>query len=277
MSGLSSCSLAKENEILRKDVEKTRAKLKETEFKFKNAIQEKTKLEEDYKKMEVYAFEKDTQINFPRRRISSFIQGKGRLKLNELQQELLALRNRKGRFGTELTDALWKWRRKEAIWSAKEKASSEAIEHKAKLYNREIASLSRETSEVRNDLESCRQECKGHMERLTYEETARENTCSTEKSLDVDQLHYQNKSDSPRRQSQEDQVENSKEKAKLRMRLRGTQAKLDAFRYRYKEAQNEVNLMNRQFEEASIKLKDLLALKGIEVLNLKKQLAEKGL
>jgi centromeric protein E len=61
------------------------------------------------------------------------------------------------------------------------------------------------------------------------------------------------------------------------MRLRGTQAKLDAFRYRYKEAQNEANLMNRQFEEASIKLKDLLALKGIEVLNLKKQLAEKGL
>jgi centromeric protein E len=47
MSGLSSCSLAKESEILRKDVEKTRAKLKETEFKFKNAIQEKTKLEVD--------------------------------------------------------------------------------------------------------------------------------------------------------------------------------------------------------------------------------------
>lgn len=47
MSGLSSCSLAKENEILRKDVEKTRAKLKETEFKLKNAIQEKTKLEVD--------------------------------------------------------------------------------------------------------------------------------------------------------------------------------------------------------------------------------------
>lgn len=35
--------------------------------------------------------------------------------------------------------------------------------------------------------------------------------------------------------------------------------------------------MNRQFEEASVKLKDLLALKGVEVLNLKKQLAEKGL
>ncbi|KAL6289173.1 hypothetical protein ACE6H2_006683 [Prunus campanulata] len=45
ISGLSSCSLAKEKESLRKDVEKTRMKLKETEFKLKNAIQEKTKLE----------------------------------------------------------------------------------------------------------------------------------------------------------------------------------------------------------------------------------------
>lgn len=382
MSGLSSCSLAKENEILRKDVEKTRAKLKETEFKFKNAIQEKTKLEgenafaereikrlhsqnsllerdlnkrdslagrrrdsvndkglkisdlkrakdlafeqtlqEDYKKMEVYAFEKDTQIISLEEELAALYREKegvlssneglhsdikslsemlntSDFKLNELQQELLALRNRleeskleqkmmessikmlteeKEDLALKLTDALLEMEEERAIWSAKEKASIEAIEHKAKLYNREIASFSRETSEVRNELESCRQECKGHMERLTYEETARENTCSTEKSLDVDQLHYQNKSDSPRRQSQEDQVENSKEKAKLRMRLRGTQAKLDAFRYRYKEAQNEVNLMNRQFEEASIKLKDLLALKGIEVLNLKKQLAEKGL
>ncbi|KAM1748238.1 hypothetical protein ACFX1T_009141 [Malus domestica] len=45
ISGLSSCSLAKEKENLHKDVEKTRMKLKETEFKLKNAIQEKTKLE----------------------------------------------------------------------------------------------------------------------------------------------------------------------------------------------------------------------------------------
>jgi centromeric protein E len=45
ISSLSSCSLAKEKENLRKDLEKTKAKLKETEFKLRNAIQEKTKLE----------------------------------------------------------------------------------------------------------------------------------------------------------------------------------------------------------------------------------------
>jgi centromeric protein E len=45
ISSLSSCSLAKEKENLRKDNEKTKAKLKETDFKLKNAIQEKTKLE----------------------------------------------------------------------------------------------------------------------------------------------------------------------------------------------------------------------------------------
>jgi hypothetical protein len=48
----------------------------------------------------------------------------------------------------KLTDALLEMEEERAIWSAKEKASIEAIEHKAKLYNREIASLSRETSEV---------------------------------------------------------------------------------------------------------------------------------
>ncbi|KAK2991263.1 hypothetical protein RJ640_023677 [Escallonia rubra] len=45
ISCLSSCSLAKEKENMRKDLEKTKTKLKETEFKLRNAIQEKTKLE----------------------------------------------------------------------------------------------------------------------------------------------------------------------------------------------------------------------------------------
>ena len=48
ISSLSSCSLAKEKDNLRKDLEKTKAKLKETDFKLKNAIQEKTKLEVSY-------------------------------------------------------------------------------------------------------------------------------------------------------------------------------------------------------------------------------------
>lgn len=45
ISYLSSSSLAREKENLRKDLEKTKTKLKETESKLKNAIQEKTKLE----------------------------------------------------------------------------------------------------------------------------------------------------------------------------------------------------------------------------------------
>ncbi|KAF8043736.1 hypothetical protein BT93_A1912 [Corymbia citriodora subsp. variegata] len=69
------------------------------------------------------------------------------------------------------------------------------------------------------------------------------------------------------------EVNSGKEKAKLRMRLRWTQAKLDAMRYRCTEVLNEQDLMNRKYEEASGKLKDRLASYGIEVLNLKKQLA----
>lgn len=60
---------------------------------------------------------------------------------------------------------------------------------------------------------------------------------------------------------------------KLRMRLRGTQVKLDAFRGRYKEAIDESDLMNRKFEEAAGKLKHRLASKVMEVLTLKKELA----
>ncbi|KAK7344962.1 hypothetical protein VNO77_15265 [Canavalia gladiata] len=70
-----------------------------------------------------------------------------------------------------------------------------------------------------------------------------------------------------------DEITNNKEMSKLRLRLRGTQAKLDAFRSRYKEAIDESVLMNKKYEEAARKLKDQLASKGIEVLNLMKQLA----
>ena len=45
LSSISSCSWAKEKESLRKALEKTKTKLKDTEFKLKNAMQEKTKLE----------------------------------------------------------------------------------------------------------------------------------------------------------------------------------------------------------------------------------------
>ncbi|KAG4944197.1 hypothetical protein JHK85_048843 [Glycine max] len=61
-------------------------------------------------------------------------------------------------------------------------------------------------------------------------------------------------------------LKNNKEMAKLRMRLRGTQAKLDSFRCRYKEAIDESVLTNKKY-------KDQLASKGLEVLNLMKQLA----
>ncbi|KAF2284436.1 hypothetical protein GH714_021858 [Hevea brasiliensis] len=61
--------------------------------------------------------------------------------------------------------------------------------------------------------------------------------------------------------------------AKLRMRLRGTQASLDAIRYRYKEALDESDVMNREYKEATRKLKDKLAVYAKEVLNLKKQIS----
>lgn len=71
----------------------------------------------------------------------------------------------------------------------------------------------------------------------------------------------------------QDEVINNKENAKLRMRLRYAQLKLDMYRARHKEALDELDLMNKKYESASTKLKNQLASYGIEVLNLKKQLA----
>lgn len=48
----------------------------------------------------------------------------------------------------QLTDSLLEMEEERAIWSAKEKASIEAMEEKSKLYNMEITSLTREMSEV---------------------------------------------------------------------------------------------------------------------------------
>uniref|UniRef100_A0A7N2M2K8 Uncharacterized protein n=1 Tax=Quercus lobata TaxID=97700 RepID=A0A7N2M2K8_QUELO len=502
ISSLSSCSLAKEKDNLRKDLEKTKAKLKETDFKLKNAIQEKTKLEgekasaerelkrllgqnsrlerdiskreslacrrrdsivdrnskvfdskrakglavpseqtlqEENKKLEVLLFEYETAIAslgeeldaanrekdvviFRNEGITSKLEAlseelnTSNKELQVFQEEVSALRQcleesksneqkmetsvkklvqEKEELAMQLSDSLLEMEEERAIWSAKEKASIEAIGEKAKSYNVEIMMLSKEMAQVRDELESCREECRILRERLiSSEENAEwEKKCSMEKSLEIDQLKnglklakiesiqsqemlksdseilsleyncvqedvqmlknklscvnkereyllirikeleaiselsndFQNLKDQLHIMTEErdrlmtqieeqqshvvemecpkkncndmlsdanvqveeltgrissmevkmhnDEVDNSKEKAKLRMRLRGTQAKLDAFRNRYMEAMKESDLMNKNFEEAAGKLKDQLASKGIEVLNLKKKLA----
>ncbi|KAJ0716663.1 putative plus-end-directed kinesin ATPase [Helianthus annuus] len=65
---------------------------------------------------------------------------------------------------------------------------------------------------------------------------------------------------------------NSRQSAKLRMRLHGAQTKLDSIRVRCKEQAQEKEYMHKQFEEATMKLKKELVSRGSEILNLKKQL-----
>lgn len=73
-----------------------------------------------------------------------------------------------------------------------------------------------------------------------------------------------------------DEVKNSIEKAKTRMRLKGAQRKLDSIRMRCKEEMQEKDYMHKQFEDATTKLKSQLVSRGTEILHLKKQLALKG-
>ncbi|XP_035544828.1 kinesin-like protein KIN-7O isoform X3 [Juglans regia] len=312
----------------------------------------------------------------------------------KMENSIRKLVEEKEELAMQLSDSLLEMEEERAIWSTKERVSVRAIEEQGKLYDVEIMKLSRGMTEVRNELESCQEECRVLRERLTSSEknVVREKQCSMEKSFEIDELKFVKKVDNVEsEQSQEilqsnsemlslehnaygdvqmlkrelsflykeredlliqireldsrselstdlqnlsdqlllmtkerdklisqieeqqrqviemefrkkhcndmlseakaqveelntrissmevkmhkDEVDNSKEKAKLRMRLRGTQAKLDAFRSRYRETMEESDLMNKRYEEAAGKLKDRLASKGIEVLNLKKQLA----
>ncbi|XP_047946706.1 kinesin-like protein KIN-7O isoform X1 [Salvia hispanica] len=74
-------------------------------------------------------------------------------------------------------------------------------------------------------------------------------------------------------QMHNDRVGNDLLRAKLRMRLRGTQAKLDALRVRYQESMSEMDFMNQRYEEATRKLKNQLSQYGKELLYAKKELA----
>ncbi|XP_010486612.1 PREDICTED: kinesin-like protein KIN-7O [Camelina sativa] len=273
----------------------------------------------------------------------------------QLETSVKQLLEEKEELAMHLANSLLEMEEEKAIWSSKEKALTEAMDEKIRLYNIQIESLSKEMSEAKKQLESCRIECVTLADRLRCsEENAKlEKECSMEKSLEIDRLSDELRSvDAMSKQSQEvlnsdidtlksevqwacemsdtlrrelnyvtserqgllsriedlskefassncSQIENAKnlteeltprisgqeanpfkdaaaenkEKAKLKMRLRGTQARLDAICLRHKQSVQEIELMNRKFEEASTKLKEKLASKALEVVDLKKQLS----
>ncbi|CAH8259971.1 unnamed protein product [Arabidopsis lyrata] len=434
IASLSSSSLAKEKENLRKDFEKTKTKLKDTESKLKNSMQDKTKLEaekasaerelkrlhsqkallerdinkqesfagkrhdsllversanqslqEEFKQLEVLAFEMETTIASLEEELAAergekreaLCRNEGldseitdlteklehsNTQLEHLQKDVSELKTRlegsssdqqqletnvkqlleeKEELAMHLANSLLEMEEEKAIWSSKEKALTEAVEEKIRLYSIQIESLSKEMSEAKKELESSEENAK------------QEKECSLEKSLEIDRLGDELRSaDAVSKQSQEVlksdidtlksevqhacemsdtfqreldyvtserqgllarikelsnelassnrwQIENAKnpieelthrissqeinpckdaaaenkEKAKLKMRLRGTQARLDAISLRHKQSVQESELMNRKFMEASAKLKEKLASKALEVLDLKKQLS----
>lgn len=394
-------------------------------------------LQDDYKKLEVLAFEMETTIASLEEELAAANQEKQELlarnetlsseiemlsdkfemsnnELDALQEELLdfklkleksenSLQNKesqhnllveeKEELAMQLTNTLLELEEERAVWSAKEKASVEAIKEKANVYNDEITSLSSELSKVKSEMVSFKKEYDVLQERLKCAEdyAALKTKCSMEKSSEIDQLkHAVEVADHEKRNCEDllksklevlssersvaceeleklrmelatlkkeqedllcrikeqeqgsnlskdlqmsksqlqfmteerdklkaqieelqgndvqfklighcnedklmalheenlskkltdlekkmhdDEVKKNIETTKLRMRLRSTQAKLDAFRERYKKALDEQDFMHKKFEEASTMLKERLASYGVEVLNLKKQLA----
>ncbi|XP_010418541.1 PREDICTED: kinesin-like protein KIN-7O [Camelina sativa] len=356
------------NDGLDSEIAALTEKLEHSNTQLEDLQKDVTELE-DFRQLEVLAFEMETTIaSLEEELVAERGEKEEALCRNDgLDSEIAALTEKLEHSNTQLEDlqkdvtelhlanSLLEMEEEKAIWSSKEKALTEAMEEKIRLYNIQIESLSKEMSEAKKQLESCRLECVTLADRLRCsEENAKlEKECSMEKSLEIDRLSDELRSvDAVSKQTQEvlnsdidslksevqracemsdtlrrelnyatserqgllsrieelskefassncSQIENAKnlteeltprissqeanpfkdaaaenkEKAKLKMRLRGTQARLDAICLRHKQSVQEIELMNRKFEEASTKLKEKLASKALEVVDLKKQLS----
>ncbi|KAK1357414.1 Centromere-associated protein E [Heracleum sosnowskyi] len=226
----------------------------------------------------------------------------------KLECSLRMLVEEKEELATQLTEALLAMEEVKAIRSSIEKTSIQSIQEASDSYNTKMSLLSSEVSQVRSELESSKEEYKVLMDRLLASEknTESEKSWSMEKCQENERLRddlqvaveFSKKSQEAsfsqlsklkseieelkkkltclETEKHTDQISNRTEKAKLRMRLRGTQHKLEAALFRHSEAVEELDLMNRNYEAASQKLKDKLSLYCTEVLALKKQLAAKG-
>ncbi|KAL5708552.1 hypothetical protein ACHQM5_019338 [Ranunculus cassubicifolius] len=196
----------------------------------------------------------------------------------KLEGSIVSLQEEKDQLAIQLTDALLELEEEKAIFSMKEKASNESIADITKSSSAERALLSKELSEVRHELESCREECEVLREKLILSEEGTEcaRKHSEEKASEIDQLRRNLElSERERENGQNEKTMNMNEKAKLRMRLRTTQMKLDTFRGRYNELVSDSNLMDSKFNEASTMLKDKLRSARDDNLELARRLAEK--
>ncbi|OVA18500.1 Kinesin [Macleaya cordata] len=299
----------KKLEVLAFEMETTIASLDE-ELAATNAEKEEALIRSDILASELEAMSlrlstADTEIQVLQEEVSSMSikLADSESSCNKMERSISLLLEEKEELAMQLSNVLLELEEEKAIWSAKEKASIEAIADRAKSSDAELMLLSKEMLEVRHELESFRDECKVLKERLTLsEENAEwERKCRMEKSAEIDQLRLKiSEIESEKCQDvramltkarvdmeeltrklsdmdikiHKDTVSNINEKAKLRMRLRGSQAMLDAHRGRHKESLDEIVFMNKKFEEASTKLKERLATQGVEVLHLKKQLVE---
>lgn len=385
-------------------------------------------MQEEYRRLEVLAFEMETTIGSLEAQLASANEEKevaisnskslasklqelsdefnmSHSELHKLQEEISDLRlnleeskscnhkmedsiklmvEEKDELAMQLTEALLAMEEEKVIWAAKEKASIEAIDVKSRTYTSEITHLSKEITDLRDQLASCREDCKVLRERLSCSEenSQRDKELSKEKSLENeklindlraaedqskqsqvelvsklqmvssdhchvceqveklkmelnvlsqvkecmldeiresnqilrnqllmvtngrDVLKSQTKEQSLHQMTTElsnlseklqkanaeiecltsrlseleakmhvNEVVNGKEKTKLRMRLRGTQAKMEAYSLRYKEAVQENNVMDTKYKEASTELKIQLTKYAQENFHLKKQLA----
>ncbi|KAG0482418.1 hypothetical protein HPP92_010502 [Vanilla planifolia] len=297
VSRLSSSSLAREKESLRKELDKTKSKFKDIESKLKNTIQDKVKLEsekaqierevkslqgqrallersmlkhesnavsqknlqDEYQKLVFSAFEMEADIASMKEALEITIGEKEEAVVkNEILETELDLMSSK--LNTALVDA--------------ELLKEELVRMEQSLSDSKTTSRSLEDSlsylsRQKEDIVSQLKEALLEVEIVKSTADSKEKTLTEKLKISNDEIVRLTEN-----LSKEASASN-KEINDLQAKLSSTQAKLDCYRGRLKETVDEMKLMDTKYKEASTMLKNQLRTYGQHILDLTKKLAEK--
>ncbi|CAM8950256.1 unnamed protein product [Rhodiola kirilowii] len=167
------------------------AKIASLEEQLSFAVQEKEKYQSENENLALDLDSCNNEINALQEEVSYLksMLVESRSSLQSMQSQIDSLEHEKEEFAMQLANALLESEEEKAIWSAKEKASVEAIEEKSSSYNAAIRSLSYEISAMADKLKSSEQECHT-LRQLAYLEDniSLKSHCSAQNSLDINQV-----------------------------------------------------------------------------------------
>ncbi|KAK8951048.1 Kinesin-like protein NACK2 [Platanthera zijinensis] len=307
VSHLSSSALAQEKEALRKELDKSKSKLKDTESKLKNVIQDMVKLEGEKAQaereikilqgqraiLECDILKHDSHLDNRHESRSDINKASLMPVAQQYLQVLKELELCKGQCNCSRerlcpSEEIMKSedssmsKSSGIVQLSDDAARNEDEESRLQLIKWQIHPACDEVNSLRSALLRVTGERESLLSKVRQMRTLEVEIETLERKFDdlrsnseffIQELNQRVSSFEV--EMQEDAYLRNKESSELRKKLCSTQAKLDAYRSRLKEALHEMQVMDRKYQEASTKLKSLLRTYGQQILDLTKQLVEK--